>query len=463
MLNLIPAHTKDFDYLYRLVSDRNKWFIKLRYGAVIMLTIFFLYLQFFNEDKGSEFQNTGILVCMLIVLGYNLFFDLQTRKLEKQSDANVSEAMRTAFVQIVCDLLTLLALVYVTGLLESPFSLFFVFHAIIASMILPGRIVTGIFITLLLIFSILVILVNSGAVPYFDILAGDAQETMSIPKTIVHLFAFWLMLLMSVKFSNNLASAHFMREQELNEALKKIETAELEKQNYVMAVVHEIKSPIAAISSYLNILLGGITGELSEKVKDILKKSKARADDAIVLTNDILDVSRVKLLEQIKKEQVYLEKIVMQTFESMRSKVELKNISLEFEEMSDQCRQVFADKRLMELVISNIISNAVKYTPEGGKVLVQLNESDENINIAVSDTGIGIPPDEMKNIYSEFYRASNAKKSNVEGTGLGLATVKRAVEKHGGTIHIISPGNLADNNNPGTTVFVSIPVNSKKE
>jgi signal transduction histidine kinase len=271
------------------------------------------------------------------------------------------------------------------------------------------------------------------------------------------------MLLMSVKFSNNLASAHFMREQELNEALKKIETAELEKQNYVMAVVHEIKSPIAAISSYLNILLGGITGELSEKVKDILKKSKARADDAIVLTNDILDVSRVKLLEQIKKEQVYLEKIVMQTFESMRSKVELKNISLEFEEMSDQCRQVFADKRLMELVISNIISNAVKYTPEGGKVLVQLNESDENINIAVSDTGIGIPPDEMKNIYSEFYRASNAKKSNVEGTGLGLATVKRAVEKHGGTIHIISPGNLADNNNPGTTVFVSIPVNSKKE
>ncbi len=460
MLNLIPAHTKDFDYLYHLVSDRNKWFIKLRYGAVIMLTLFFLYLQFFNEDKGSQFQNTGIFVCLLIVLGYNLIFDVLTRKLDKQSDVNVSEAMRTAFVQIVCDLLTLLALVYVTGLLESPFSLFFVFHAIIASMILPGRIVTGIFIILLLMFSAMVILVNSGVFPYFDILTGDAQEKMSVPKTIVHLSAYWLMLLMSVKFSNNLASAHFMREQELNEALKKIETAELEKQNYVMAVVHEIKSPIAAISSYLNILLGGIAGELTDKVKDILKKSKSRADDAIVLTNDILDVSRVKLLEQIRKEPVYLEKIIATSIESMRSKVELKNISLEFEEVSDKCRQVVADKRLMELVISNILSNAVKYTPNGGSVQIRLDESDDVIHISVSDSGIGIPSDEMKNIYSEFYRASNAKKANVEGTGLGLATVKRAIEKHGGKIEIKSPGLLGNEKNPGTTISVSVPINS---
>ena len=225
-----------------------------------------------------------------------------------------------------------------------------------------------------------------------------------------------------------------------------------------MAVVHEIKSPIAAITSYLNILLSGIGGELSDKVKDILRKSKSRADDAIVLTNDILDVSRVKLLEQIRKEPVYLEKIIASSIESMRAKVELKNISLDFEEASDQCRQVVADKRLMELVISNILSNAVKYTPAGGSVQIRLIESDGFIRISVSDTGIGIPTDEMKNIYGEFYRASNAKKSSIEGTGLGLATVKRAIEKHGGKIEIKSPGLLGNDSNPGTTLSVSIPV-----
>ncbi len=463
MFNLIPAHTKDFEYLYRLVSDRNRWFVKLRYGAVIMLLIFFMYLQFLNLKTGSESPNIGILISLAVVLCYNFVFDIITRRWSAGSDTNISGPMVIAFAQTVCDLLTLLVLVYLTGMLESPFGLFFVFHAIIGSMILPGRIVMAIFTILLIAFSALVVLVNSGALPYYDVFTGDMQLKMPLSKTIVYLTAYWLMLLMSVKFANSLASAHFRREQELNEALRKIETAELEKQNYVMAVVHEIKSPIAAISSYLNILLGGITGELSDKVKEILKKSKARADDAIVLTNDILDVSRVKLLEQIKKEPVYLEKIIMQMFESLKSKVELKNIDISFEEKTSQCRQVFADKRLMELVISNILSNAVKYTPENGRVQLQLKEDEDNIGITVSDTGIGIPQEEMKNIYSEFYRASNAKKSNVEGTGLGLATVKRAVEKHGGTMHIKSPGNLADKNNPGTTVFVSIPVNSKEE
>jgi signal transduction histidine kinase len=458
MFNLIPEHTKDFDYLYRLVTDRNKWFIRLRYGAVAMLLIFFIYLQFFST-KASAFQNTGILVICLFIFLYNVSVDILTRRHEKSSDGSVNMPMSLAFAQIVCDLMMLLGLVYVTGLLDSPFSIFFVFHAIIGSMILPGRIVSGIFVILLLVFSALVLLVETGLMPYFDILSGDTLVKMSVPKTLVFLSAYWVMLLMSVKFANSLASAHFRREQELNEAMKKIESAELEKQKYVMAVVHEIKSPIAAITSYLNILLGGLAGELNDKVKDILKKSKTRADDAIVLTNDILDVSRVKLLEQVKKEPVYLEKIIYQAIDSMKSKIEDKEIDFEQINLSDRCSQINADKRLMELVISNILTNAVKYTPSKGMIRLKIDNSKGEMSIEVSDNGIGVPPDEQKDLFNEFFRASNAKKEDIEGTGLGLAAVKQAVDKNGGNIRLSSPGELESTGKPGTTVRISFPVN----
>ena len=457
MLNLIPEHTRDFDYLYRLVSDRNKWFIQLRYGAAGMLFIFFIYLQFFS-DRASAFQNTVILVITLIILAYNIILDISTRKDERLPEWNVNVPMSVAFAQMVCDLIMLLALVYVTGLLASPFSFFFVFHAIIGSMVLPGRIVTAIFVILLVIYSCFVLLVEFNLLPYYDLLGGDTEEHLPLSKMIVYLAAYWLMLLMSVKFANSLAESHFRREQELNEAMKLIQTAELEKQKYVMAVVHEIKSPIAAITSYLNILLGGIAGELSDKVKDILRKSKLRADDAIVLTNDILDVSRVKLLEQVKKEPLYAEKIITNCIDGVRHKLEDKRISLELHEGADRCSQINGDKRLMELVISNLLSNAVKYTPEGGRIEVSIRCPDDSLAIEVSDTGIGIPKKEQDELFSEFFRASNARKLNVEGTGLGLAAVKLAVEKNEGNISVESPGMLASDEYPGTTIRLSFPV-----
>lgn len=460
MINLIPAHTKDVAYLHRLVSERNAWFVKLRYGAVLMLTAFFAYLMLFKAGNAGGRHYFGILAIVAIVLAYNVVLDLHSRRFRTEPEDSRFHPMQIALAQTICDLTALIALSYFTGLLYSPFSLFFVFHAIIASMILPGRVVYVMFIAVMLIFSSLVFLSNNGILPSYDIFLGRIERVESTDELLVYLSAYWMMLLFSVDFANSLASAHFRREQELNEAMRRIEIAELEKQKYVMAVVHEVKSPIAAITSYLNILLAGIAGELTGKTKEIVTKCKVRADDAIGLTNDILDISRVRLLEQIKKEPLYLEKIIAEIFDSIRSKAEVKNISVEFLEDTDRCQLVSADKRLMELVISNLMSNAVKYTPSGGRVTLRLAERDEKLVISVSDSGIGIPEDEMGKLFGEFYRASNAKKMNIEGTGLGLATVKQAVEKHGGTVSIISPGLLAENGSPGTTVTVEIPLNN---
>lgn len=457
MLNLIPSHTEDYDYLYRLVTDRNKWFIKLRYGAVAMLLLFFGYHQLFSEQPGI-FQNILILAISLTILTYNIILSRLTSRDEKAEESRINFPMGIAFAQILLDLVMLMLLVYATGLVESPFAFFFVFHAIIGSMILPGRIVTFIFTILLVIYSFAITMVEFGLLPYFDILTGGQFEKMPIPRMLVYLASYWLMIMMSVKFANSLAEAHFIREQELNLALKTISKAEQEKQKYVMAVVHEIKSPIAAITSYLNILLGGIAGELSDKVKDILKKSKTRADDAIVLTNEILDVSRVKLLEVLKKEPLYLEKIIAGAVDSVHSKMEDKEIEFITEDLSDRCVQVKADRRLMELVMSNLLSNAVKYNRQGGRVILRLEHKDGLMHISVTDTGIGIPKEEQDELFNEFFRASNAKKINVEGTGLGLATVKRAIEKNGGKIEIVSPGHLATKENPGTTAIVTFPV-----
>lgn len=457
MLNLIPEHTRDFDYLFRLVTDRNKWFIKLRFGAVFMLLVFFVYLQYFS-DKSNAIQNVAILVISTLILIYNFALDKFIKLHEKGSSELFSTPMHIAFVQTICDLMMLLALVYVTGLLSSPFGIFFVFHAIIGSMILPGRIVSMIFFVLLIVYSFMVVLVEMNILPHFDLLGIDMSEKMNVEKSIVFLSAYWIMLMMSVKFANSLAASHFRREQELNEALRMIEDAEQDKQKYVMAVVHEIKSPIAAISSYLNILLGGIAGRLDEKVIDILRKSKLRADDAISLTNDILDVSRVKLIERIKKETVIVEEVVSDAVETMRSKIEDKKLDFDYDETPGKTSLVSADRKLMQLIVSNILSNAVKYTPEGGKIRLCVGGTDGNTEIEISDSGIGIPGDEQDELFTEFFRASNARKSRVEGTGLGLAAVKKAVEKNGGEIIVKSPGSLNTVNAPGTTVILRFPV-----
>ena len=457
MLNLIPTNTKDLDYLWELVSERNKWFIKLRYSAVLMLLGLYIFVTFFSKEEVNSVQHNGILAIFITTLSYNLLLNYIFNSGKIHNDIYKFNPLKFALIQILLDLITLMILVYLTGLLNSPFYLFFIFHAIIGSMILPGRIVYAIVILLLIIFSFLNISVHYGMMQEFLISNAGPIVSLSMNYIVLNLITFWLMMLASVMFSNNLAGALFKREQQLLEAVSEIELSEKEKQKYVLAVVHEVKSPIAAIVSYLNLLIGGITGEINDKAREVLLKMKKRSEEAISITNDIIEVSKIKLLEEIRKEEIDPEEIITEIIEKIKDKFSGADIVFTFNDDRTSQRAVYADRHLMEILFSNIISNALKYTPPGGTVDLSIFDKDDRLCISLSDSGIGIPPAEINKISGEFYRASNAKKSRIEGTGLGLSVVKQIMEKHDGTMNIISPSELGSGKYPGTAVLLEMP------
>ena len=457
MLNLIPANTKDLDYLWELVSERNKWFIKLRYAAVIMLLFLYLFVAFFSSDEVSPVQHSGILLIFFATLIYNLILNYIFNSGKIHDDTEKFNPLNFALIQILLDLIALMILVYLTGLLNSPFYLFFIFHAIIGSMILPGRIVYGIVIVVLMIFSFLNLGVHFGMLQEFQISNAGSVGTLKLNYILLNLITFWLMMLVSVMFSNNLAGALYKRDQQLLEAVSEIELSEKEKQKYVLAVVHEVKSPIAAIVSYLNLMIGGLTGEINDKSKDILLKMKRRSEEAISLTNDIIEVSKIKLLEEIRKEEIDPEIIVKDIIEKIKDKFTGADIIFTYEDDRVSGKPVNADRHLMEILLSNIISNSLKYTPAGGKACLRIYDNENNFCISLSDTGIGIPPDEINKISGEFYRASNAKKNRIEGTGLGLSVVKQIIEKHNGTMAIRSPSGSGNEKYPGTKITLEMP------
>jgi signal transduction histidine kinase len=465
MINLIPANTTDLDYLWELVSERNKWFIKLRYAAVVMLVSLYVFIVFFSGEKLSNIQYKGIIAIFVLTLIYNLILSYLFNSGKIRNDIRKFNPIKFAFLQIVFDLISLMVLVYLTGLINSPFYLFFIFHAIIGSMILPGRLVYGIVFAVLIIFSFLTLSVHFEFIGEFLISNTGSVSTLKTTYVFLNLISFWLMMLVSVMFSNNLASALYKRDQQLIEAIYELELSEKEKQRYVLAIVHELKSPVSAIVSYLNLLIGGIAGEINDKAKDILLKMKKRSEESITLTNNIIEVSKVKLLDVIRKEKIDPEIIVTGIIEKIKDKFSGAKILFTYDDSRVTDNAIYADENLIKILFSNIISNAIKYTPSGGEVTLKLfdSENKDRLCISLSDTGIGIPPDEINKISDEFYRASNVKKNKVEGIGLGLSVVKKIIEQHNGSMKIMSPNGIGNEDFPGTTINIEIPYVENKD
>jgi signal transduction histidine kinase len=247
-------------------------------------------------------------------------------------------------------------------------------------------------------------------------------------------------------------------EEKLYDSLEQLKKAEKEKQKYVMAVMHEIKSPLSAMQSYIEIILDKYVGPISKIVEDKLLRAKIRGRDAIELTNNILKISRLRLLDEIATEKVDLQPLLLSIYKKQKVHIKEKDIKLDILDKRKSKDNINGDTFLLEIALSNLIGNAIKYTGREGKILVTLYSDDKNTCIKISDTGIGIPKNDIQNIFKDFYRASNIKEKMIEGAGLGLSIVKQIIERHGGKISVESPSELASENKPGTCFTINIPL-----
>jgi two-component system phosphate regulon sensor histidine kinase PhoR len=204
---------------------------------------------------------------------------------------------------------------------------------------------------------------------------------------------------------------------------------------FLSIAAHDLKAPLTAIQGFLWVMLGGFSGELTEKQKNMLQRSSRRIDELLNLISDLLDIPRIESGQIVREmKEVSLCQLVEYSCDELCNQAKEKGIELKVE-LPQSLPEVLGSGPRLQQVITNIVNNAISYTPEGA-VTVKVIEEAGDVKVEVVDTGIGIPPEDLPRVFDDFFRASNVE---IKGTGLGLSIAKRIVEAHGGDIYVESP------------------------
>jgi len=236
----------------------------------------------------------------------------------------------------------------------------------------------------------------------------------------------------------NLGAIALDRARELTQCLTQVDRLEEERQRFVRflsVVAHDLQSPLVATQSILSYIKDGYTGEVTEGQKDLLQRGIRRIDELLVLVTDLLDIPRIEAGQlRYEMHEISLNGVIKQALVGMDSLARQKGLELRVELPVDSPK-VYGSSRRLQQVVSNLVSNAINYTREG-MVIVRVRDYNDDVAVEVLDTGIGIPPDELPRLFTDFFRGSNVKRA---GTGLGLSISKRIIDAHGGKIWAESP------------------------
>ncbi len=224
------------------------------------------------------------------------------------------------------------------------------------------------------------------------------------------------------------------------------------KSEFVSLVSHELRTPLTSIKGYIDLVLDEEVGDITADQRDFLEIAKTNADRLVTLTNDLLDVSRIEAGKiELQRQPVDVAQLVRRVSTTLRPQLEAKDQRLKLE-LAPTLPLISADGDRITQVLTNLLSNAHKYTPKGGHIVIAATHEPTQVRIEVQDTGIGLAAEEQAQLFTKFFRARNRTTQEVGGTGLGLAIVKSLVELHGGGVAVAStPGR-------GSTFSVTLPM-----
>lgn len=242
------------------------------------------------------------------------------------------------------------------------------------------------------------------------------------------------------------------QEKELREANIKLKEKDRIKDEYVSRVTHDIKGHLAAIQSCLYIAGDESSGSLNDKQSDFMGRASGRTVQLTSFVRELLDLTRMRLSGQLQMEAFSLTDSISKALESVVRKAKDKSITVT-SNIDPSVGEIVGNEFSINEMISNLLFNAVKYTPENKTVHLEAKSKDDSVHISIADTGIGIPAEDLDHVFDEFFRAGNAKKREADGTGLGLSIVKQIIERHGGEISVKSK------EGEGTEFTVILPVN----
>lgn len=486
----------------RELSYRVRWLIMLRWLALLVAAAIAL--------VGNRWLR-GILPVVPLwstlagIAFYNLFFWVVAYRLVSHAAPYESHAL-LMHAQIVMDLLAVTILLHFSGGLENPFSPYYLLVVVVGSILMTRR-ASYLYATIANILWVgLLVSEAIGLLPHhnlvgFRMAARYQQAIHVVTEAFVIVSANFGVAFLSSSIIERLRDGEqqlFManascelRASELAELNQRLQEAnascelragelaelnqrlqeasascefragELDRLNrrlqeldhtrslFIRLVTHELRAPVAAIQSYLRLILDGYVPQ--ERFREILAKAEQRARDQLDLIGDLLDLARAQEpKDEVVAEPVDIAAILHDVVDMMQARAQDKSLSLATDVPPD-LPWVMADVEHVRQVWTNLISNALKYTPDGGKVTITLREEPSAIRGAVQDTGIGIGPGDRERIFEAFYRTEAAKTMAHHSTGLGLSIVKGIMDRYGGRIWLESEVGK------GSTFFFEFP------
>jgi hypothetical protein len=239
--------------------------------------------------------------------------------------------------------------------------------------------------------------------------------------------------------------------QALAHAKEEMERLDQLKNTFLITISHELRSPVGAALSLLRSLTRGMAGKLAPQQQDLLDRIELRLNELSALIDDLLALTVVKTFEARKPLPIVdLRTPLAAAIERFRAEAQAGQVALRHTPGSDPF-WLHASREGLDKIVGNLIGNAIKYTPQGGWVEVAADCQQAEIVLSVCDSGIGIPQEDLARLGEEFFRASNARRSGIVGTGLGMSIVQHSLNQFGGRMQVRSQ--LGQ----GTTVEIRFP------
>jgi len=240
------------------------------------------------------------------------------------------------------------------------------------------------------------------------------------------------------------------RTQDLSRALQEVEKVSKLKNDFISAVSHELRTPLTSIKGYASLLASEKFGKLPDEAKTRLERINIQSNTLVDMINSLLDIARIESGKaELNITNNNLVESIKSTVELLHPQVKEKNINL-VTNLPEILITKF-DKNLIERAIINLISNAIKFTPESKTIEISLEEIEDSVKISVKDQGMGMSEEDCENIFKEFYRTKEATRQAIKGTGLGLSLVRNIVKVHKGKIQVESQINQ------GSTFIITLP------
>lgn len=431
------------------LRQNNRWLIQLRWiaaGGIVLSA------ALAAGPLGYPVPLVKLVLLGVAVAAYNAGLYYVWQRLPGEGHAGQTAGRLLANGQIALDLFALAVLLHLAGGIDNPFCIYFVFHMIIASILLPPEdaygqalLASGLYAFVLLgehlgVLPHIVIFPQRGALALFDVLGHIA----------VMASALFISVFLTVAVSQRLRQ----REQELAQALEEVRhyatscdlaredlqrTQEMQLQ-YMRRVSHELRAPLSSVLMTLRALRASLPPEVPEKLQELLQRAEARLETLLDTVGDLLTLSRMRQAPlQEPFSEIAVSHLVEQVLDEMSDIAQQRGVLLETE-MEPGLPPLYGQPEGLRTMLLNLVGNAIKYTPAGGRVTVSVarEEGGGYIVLRVRDTGIGIAPEDLPRIFDEFFRTEAARRLQVHGSGLGLSIVKYTVEAHKGEITVDS-------------------------